>query len=151
MNTIVKKSIPIILVIIAILGLILSTDNQVDIPKETGIIETKKINFDTPQFTKDDLKEQLKKHNIHHIDIVYAQAKLETGNFKSKLFIKNNNLFGFRGKNDYVKYNHWTESVKAYSNFQKEYYRSGDYYIFLNKVGYAEDTNYIKKVKQCVE
>lgn len=38
------------------------------------------------------LKAELLKHNIPHADIVLAQAKLETGNFKSKLVRTHNNL-----------------------------------------------------------
>lgn len=129
--------------------LCINNDQQVDLPKHTGEIDTVKVDFGRPKFTKEALKKELIKQDIKKHDIVYAQARLETGNFKSKLFVENNNLFGFRCSSGWRKYPHWIESVEAYSRFQKEYYKGGDYYIFLTRVRYAEDTNYIKKLKRC--
>jgi hypothetical protein len=54
---------------------------------------------------------------IHHPDIVLAQAKLETGNYKSKACTSYNNLFGLRKPDgSYYKFNSWQESVKAYKD-----------------------------------
>lgn len=110
-----------------------------------------KIDVKDGTFSKQALKEELVTQGIKCPDIVYAQAKLETGNFTASIFLVKNNLFAFRGKNGYYSYDSWQESVKVYKLWQDEYYRDGDYYDFLDKIGYAEDSCYLKKVKACVE
>ncbi len=81
--------------------------------------------------------------------IVTAQAILESGNFKSNVFKKYNNPFGLYNSKtkDYFKFEHWTDAVVAYKNMIQYRYKEGDYYIFLKKTRYAEDPNYINKVK----
>lgn len=101
---------------------------------------------------KEGLWEALEYYEIHHKEIVYSQAVLETGWFKSKDCIKDNNLFGLRGKNGYYKYNHWSESVKAYKNkIQNKYKLGEDYYQFLKRIRYAESSNYISILKNIVK
>lgn len=93
-------------------------------------------------------------YDIKHPDIVYAQAILETGYFKSKGCIKDHNLFGLYNskKQRYYKFNHWTESVKAYKEWiQYRYKPPNDYYGFLEKIHYAEDPMYTTKLKQIVK
>lgn len=70
------------------------------------------------------LMEALEYYEIHHKEIVYAQAILETGHFKSGGCKKGNNLFGLRGKH-YHRYKHWSESVKAYKEKIQSRYRPG--------------------------
>lgn len=91
-------------------------------------------------------------NNIYHPDIVLAQAKLETGNYKSKVYIVYNNLFGLRKPDgSYYKFNSWQESVKAYKDWvQNKYTPLNDYYDFLDSIGYAEDSNYTSKLKDMV-
>ena len=91
-------------------------------------------------------------NNIYHPDIVLAQAKLETGNYKSKVCIVYNNLFGLRKPNgSYYKFNSWQESVKAYKDWiQNKYTPPNDYYDFLDSIRYAEDGNYTNKLKDMV-
>lgn len=96
------------------------------------------------------LKKELIKHNIEHPDIVLAQAKLETGNFTSSVLKKNNNLFGLRKGKKYYKFNHWTESIQAYKVLVQSKYNSGNYYKFLKDLPYAEDPDYISKLKEFV-
>lgn len=86
----------------------------------------------------------LKAAEIQHINIVLNQIRLETGNLK---FVKNNNLFGFR-TDEYLKFGHWTEAIKYKKNWQDKYYKKGNYYTFLKNLPYAEDSNYIIKLKQ---
>lgn len=102
-------------------------------------------------FSQDLLMEELKINKIKHTDIVYAQARLETGNFKSEYFKKRHNLFGFRVKSGYMYFSNWKECVKYYANWQNKYYKKGDYFEFLKKIGYAEDSTYIQKVKLCIK
>lgn len=103
---------------------------------------------------KDGLMEALRYYNVHHPDIVYAQARLETGNFKSDLCINGNNLFGLYNSKEgkYYKYDHWFESILDYVNYiQYKYKPDTDYYDFLESIGYAEDPCYIRKLKTIVK
>ena len=102
-------------------------------------------------FSEDLLMMEIKEAEIKHPDIVFAQARLETGNFRSNYFKERNNLFGFRAKNGYMHFKNWRESVLFYANWQKKYYKSGDYFAFLEHIGYAEDETYIIKVKGCIK
>nr|DAO34791.1 MAG TPA: Mannosyl-glycoprotein endo-beta-N-acetylglucosaminidase [Crassvirales sp.] len=99
------------------------------------------------------LMEALEYYGVKHPQIVYAQAFVETGNFKSDLCLSSNNLFGLynssRGR--YHRFDHWTESVIAYKDFiQRRYKPPEDYYKFLQRIGYAGDPNYISKLKKVV-
>lgn len=96
------------------------------------------------------VKEELKKQNLKHPEIVLAQSRLETGEYTSEVCKKYNNLFGLRKGNAYRKYNHWTESVTAYKELIQSRYNGGDYYQFLRRIKYAEDPAYIDKVKNLV-
>ena len=100
------------------------------------------------------LWEALIYYDIQHPDIVYAQALLETGYFKSKGCTRDHNLFGLYSSKykSYYKFNHWTESVKAYKEWiQNRYKPPSDYYEFLRRIHYAEDPRYIIKLKQIVK
>ena len=100
------------------------------------------------------IDEALIYYGIEHPTIVKAQAILETGNFTSDLCIKNNNLFGlYDSKNKrYYSYNHWWESIEAYKKLiQRKYNNSKYYYKFLEDIKYAEDKEYINKVKEIAE
>lgn len=102
---------------------------------------------------KEGLKDALKYYDIQHPNIVYAQALLETGHFKSVGCLRHNNLFGLYNNKAkrYCRFNHWTESVIAYKEWiQKRYKPPEDYYSFLRKMGYAKDPKYIHKLKQIV-
>lgn len=91
-------------------------------------------------------------NKIHHPDIVLAQSKLETGNYKSKVCTVYNNLFGLRKPDgSYYKFNSWQESVKAYKDWvQNKYIPPNDYYDFLDSIGYAEDANYTDKLRDMI-
>lgn len=100
------------------------------------------------------LWEALIYYDIENPEIVYAQAVLETGNFKSAICRQNNNLFGLYNSHTktYYKFKHWTESVEFYKNYiQKKYNPKDDYYAYLQKMGYAEDPEYVNKLKKIVE
>lgn len=101
-------------------------------------------------FSENILMHELKLNQIKFPEIVYGQARLETGNFKSKYFKERNNLFGFRARNGYMHFRDWRHCVVYYANWQKKHYKSGDYYQFLIDINYAEDTSYIKKLKRCI-
>lgn len=126
-----------------------------DEPPEIKVVPI--VNEEQPDFfsksPQEGLMEALEYYGVKHTKIVYAQAVLETGHFKSDLCLNDNNLFGLynskRGK--YHKFDHWTESVIAYKDFiQYKYKPPEDYYKFLQRIGYAEDSNYISKLKRIV-
>ena len=96
------------------------------------------------------LMEALIYYDIKHPEIVYAQAICETGNFTSNGYKNKNNLFGIMKGTKLRSFNHWTESIVFYKEKVQNRYKSGDYYIFLEKIGYAEDIHYTKKLKQIV-
>ena len=96
------------------------------------------------------LKAELDKHNIPHSNIVLAQAKLESGNFKSKLTKSHQNIFGLKKGNSYRKYSHWSECVKDYKKCISSRYKGGNYYAFLNKIGYASHPEYTTLLKSMV-
>lgn len=120
------------------------------LPKDTITIRTQDSSF-LNKPPKEGLKEALDYYGLHHQDIVYKQAIIETGNFTSKL-CKQNNLFGlYDSKNHkYYTFNHWSESVIAYKKWiQSKYKDNTDYYIFLENLGYAQDKKkYTKILKQ---
>ncbi len=100
------------------------------------------------------LYEALEFHGIHHPEIVYAQAVLETGHFKSSLCWNKNNLFGLYNsdREEYHEFEHWAESVIAYKEWvQKRYRPPENYYSFLKRIRYASDPQYIIKLKQIVK
>lgn len=88
-------------------------------------------------------------YEILYPEIVTAQAILESGNFKSKLFRERNNPFGlYDSKNkEYFYFNHWTDALLAYKFKVQNKYKEGNYYLFLKELPYAMDKDYISKVK----
>ena len=114
------------------------------LPKPTLVADTVKI--DT--FSEANLILYMHELKIKAPNIVLAQAKLETGNFSSYLFEVSNNLFGFRGFRGYYKYENWQSSVVAYKEWQDKKYKGGDYFEFLESIGYATDSLYCYKLKQ---
>ena len=148
-------AIGIVLVSLIVLSLLTASED----PKEYKPSEAK---IDTLEYKQhfhgkspqDGLMEALIYYDIKYPHIVYAQALIETSNFKSDLCLSDNNLFGLynskRGK--YHRFDHWTESVIAYKDFiQYRYKPPEDYYKFLQRIGYAEDSNYISKLKKVVK
>ena len=107
---------------------------------------------------KECLMKALIYYNVKHPEIVYAQAVLETGNFTSEKCKMYNNLFGLYDskRKRYYRFKHWTHSVKAYVDMIQYKYKGdnskppNDYYRFLQKIGYAKDTQYIQKLKAVV-
>lgn len=98
------------------------------------------------------LYERLLMEGIEEPDIVYAIAKLETGNFTSRICVEDNNLFGLYDSANkcYYKFDDWRDSVKAYKELVESKYKGGDYYKFLKNLPYSEDADYISKVKALV-
>lgn len=142
-----------------IIGFLVYSVILINLPTHTKIVRIK----DTPiiyiisqpsfkdKSPEEGLKEALTYYGIKYPDIVYAQAILETGHFKSSVCMSNNNLFGLYDskKGKYYRFKHWSESVIAYKNYiQSRYKADSSYYQFLKSIKYAEDPAYIRKIKQ---
>lgn len=112
------------------------------------------------EFSEEKLKEYIIGLNIKFPHIVFAQAKLESGYFKSTIFKENNNLFGMKiatrrpttnkGENrGHAAFDSWKESVVDYAFYQARYLgeikTEGEYIQYL-KANYAEDPGYVEKV-----
>lgn len=94
------------------------------------------------------VKALLEAYGVKHVDIVVRQSVVETGWYKcTNCSLDKNNLFGFFYKGKYLEFETWQESVKYYYWWQSKLYKGGDYYEFLKRIGYAEDPNYIHKLK----
>jgi len=136
--------------------------NQIEyITEETKFL----IINEKTQFTPEKLKEYILELNIKFPHIVYAQAKLESGNFKSKMFKENNNLFGMKvakkrpTSNKGEQYGHayfetWKDCVVDYAFYQAAYLHDvkteRQYFEYL-RMNYAEDTLYVNKLKQIIK
>lgn len=116
-------------------------------------------------FSKEKMATMLNDLNVKFPWIPMAQSMIETGQWKSEVFLENNNLFGMReaksrittsiGTNlNHAEYNSWRESVYDYAFYQSRYLGNikseSEYYQYL-AASYAEDPGYIKKVKHIVE
>lgn len=115
-------------------------------------------------FSEENLRAVIKKYGIRFPDIVMAQAKLETGNFTSNIFIKNNNLFGMKlaksrltvatgERYGHARYDHWTYSVMDYALFQSTYahkIRTKDKYFLYLQRNYAECKTYVNKLNKII-
>jgi flagellum-specific peptidoglycan hydrolase FlgJ len=107
----------------------------------------------------------MKEVNIKFPHIVLAQSMIETGSFSSEIFKHNHNLFGMKEpssratvakgtKRGHAYYDHWTQSVVDYALFQSRYMshlKSESAYLEYLGKHYAEDPNYVTKVKKLIE
>jgi len=135
--------------------------------KETFITEEARIILikEQNEFSETKLKEYLIELNIKFPNIVLAQSKLESFNYKSKIFIENNNLFGMKissrrpttalgEESGHAFYSNWRQSVLDYAFYQATYLRKvkteSEYFQYLS-ANYAEDSNYVAKLKKIVK
>lgn len=114
-------------------------------------------------FSEDELMNLLQEYNIQHKDIVLAQAILESSHFKSDLFVKQNNMFGMLdpltrpttsiGDKKFASYNTIEEGIIDYALWQSCYARNLTREEYFNKLArvYAEDKNYVKKLKDIIK
>ena len=116
----------------------------------------------TYPISADKLQLAIQVNSIIAPEIVQAQSRLETGNYKSVLCIEYNNLFGMKmpvvrqttavgsTENGFAIYGTWYDSVRDMKLWQEWYATRGrdmeDYYRFLTSIGYAEDGEYINKL-----
>lgn len=116
-------------------------------------------------FSKEKLIKLIKKINVKYPHIVMAQSMVESGHYRSKIFLSNNNLFGMKRSTSrittsdslqygYAYYFSWTESVYDYAFLQSTYLHriktEEEYFTYLS-CNYAESENYVKLLKQVIK
>ena len=107
-----------------------------------------KVENQLPELTIPNLYKEIIRNGILYPKIVLAQAILETGWFRSSVCRNKHNLFGLTNPRTgkYYEFNHWTESVRAYYTKVQYKYKGGNYLLWLDKIGYSENSNYIKTI-----
>lgn len=115
----------------------------------------------------DCFKDNLEKHKVKFSHIVLAQAILESSNFKSQLFRSNKNCFGMKISSKrlsfaentydygaYAKYESVEDCILDYKCFQLQnalfITTDAEYFKLLSSI-YAQDDNYISKLKQIIK
>ena len=120
---------------------------------------------DNDDFTEEKLIKLLKELNFKFPHIVLAQAKIESGGYKSKIFKHNHNLFGMReakvrltlarGTNrNHAYYNNWRESVMDYALYHATYLsklKTQDKYFQYLEQYYAESPDYVVALKNIIK
>lgn len=116
---------------------------KTELQKKTDDITKSENNL--PELTIPNLYKEIIRNGILHPKIVLAQAILETGWFRSSVCRNKHNLFGLTNPRTgkYYEFNHWTESVRAYYTKVQYKYKGGNYLLWLDEIGYAEDPDYI--------
>lgn len=119
---------------------------KTELQKKTDDI-TKSENH-LPELTIPSLYKEIIRNGILYPKIVLAQAILETGWFRSSVCKNKHNLFGLTNPRTgkYYEFNHWTESVRAYYTKVQYKYKGGNYLLWLDEIGYAEDPNYLVEI-----
>ena len=157
--SVMLRVLAVVAVLLSVLGLTIHNDMKDHSESEIMIIMAQQNKFST-----DKLVGLIKELNFSFPEIVYAQAILETNNFKSRIFNENNNLFGMKQavkritKARYTQYEHayyknWIESLDDYALYSSTYLSSlkteSDYYEYLSQ-NYAEDSQYVTKLKKII-
>lgn len=113
--------------------------------------------------SKENLVKIMNELGIQHVDIVLAQAILESGTFKSKIFKTKNNMFGMKvprkrhtlatdkkGYKGYATYASWIDCVKDYKLYQdfitKNKVISRSEYLAILSRSYSETDGYVNKL-----
>ena len=132
-----------------------------------SFISHSKPNRELEYLTKENLWLTIKAMDIEHPDIVFAQAILETGHFKSNNCKEANNLFGMMmpnvretvaiGKNErgFAVYETWMHSVQDYALYQEFMMRKrkmtrSQYLNFIDRK-YSESRGYAKKLRDIIK
>lgn len=154
----IRMKIHVVWFIIALLVVAFFINVYSDNKKENTIVEKEdsvSVQWRQNHFllSEENLYNELVAQGVDFPEIVTAQAILETGHFKSYACLQQNNLFGLRdNKGTYMSFPHWTDAVAAYKKYIQRYNHPvpEDYYAYLQELGYAEDPQYIDKLKQIV-
>jgi len=148
--------------LLLVFGFTSNPANEVqNLSQEEKLIVVREYN----EFSETKLIEKITELNFKYPYIILAQAKLESGHFKSTIFLENNNMFGMKeaklranlakGTNrGHAYYETWQESVIDYALYYSSYLRSikteGEYFEYL-KQNYAEDLTYVQRLKEIIK
>lgn len=142
-------------VIITLFGIFLSTgQKQYARPQEENL-----------ELNKATLVKTLKDMGVQHIDVVLAQAILESGTFTSNIFKTKNNMFGMKvpgrrqttalNKRGYATYSSWIDSVRDYKLYQdfitKNKNVSRSKYLSILAKGYCSNPNYVSMLNKIIK
>jgi uncharacterized FlgJ-related protein len=161
-NNKILKAMGAVLGIVLILGFTHNPSNDVkNLSQEEKLIVIREYN----EFSEVKLIAKIAELNFRFPHIILAQAKLESGHFKSTIFLENNNMFGMKeaklrsnlakGTNrNHAYYTTWQESVIDYALYYSTYLHDirteGEYFEYL-KQNYAEDKTYVQRLKQIIK
>lgn len=95
---------------------------------------------------------------VRHPNVVWAQARLESGNFKSQTYRTKKNCLGIYDsrRRQYAYFNSWQECVKAYRDrvqyrFTRNDATDEEYLQWLITIGYATDKTYASRVRKIIK
>lgn len=95
---------------------------------------------------------------IHHSNVVYAQARLESGNFKTDYYRKTRNCLGIYDskRKRYKTFQSWIECLVSYRDEVQYKCRNSegsdeDYLKWIISIGYAQDSEYAGKVRRIIK
>lgn len=139
------------------------SDSICDLPQHER--EAVIADIEDSEFSQEALVKFLKETNIRFPHIVLAQSILETGKYRSEVFVMNHNLFGM--KQAYIRpttalgtsighayYNNWKESVYDYALYQAAYLKNiknEDQYLEYLGSNYAEAEHYVRALKRIIK
>lgn len=118
------------------------------------------------KFNRDRLVDELKRLNVKYPHIVMAQSIIETGNFNSRIFKENNNLFGMKKATirintalgtqyGHALYDNWRESLYDYAFYQCRYLSDikseREYFQYLSMTYAESGDRYVSAIKQTIE
>ena len=148
--------------ILTVLGLNINSNKRIEtLSPEEKLIILREAN----SFSEQKLIESIKELNFKFPHIVLAQAKLESSNFSSPIFLENNNLFGMKEakvranlavgtRRSHAFYKNWKDSLLDYALYYSTYLSKirteSEYFEYLNQ-SYAQDPNYVVKLKSIIK
>ncbi len=117
--------------------------------------------------SKENLVRVLNDLEVQHVDIVFAQALLESAEFKSNVFKTRNNLFGMKvpgkrptvasnvGKKGYAHYDNWVQSVEDYRLYQNYVTKNKDLsrsqYLSIIAKSYSQTSDYVTRLNRVIK
>lgn len=154
-----KKNLLFTIITLSSVGIALTAHTSVKVYESVMNVDVTHNNF-----TEDRLVDKLKELNIRFPHIALAQAKIESNDFRSRIFLENNNLFGMKqarvrintatGTNrNHASYATWEDSVIDYAlwcaTYANQCKTEEQFYNLLSK--YAEASHYEEALKNIIE
>lgn len=103
--------------------------------------------------TKEEFIKACDSLNIYHPNVVYAQARLESGNFKTNYYNRTKNCLGIYDskKKQYKVFNNWIECLVSYRDevqhrWKYKECKDEEYLDWIISIGYAADKDYRNKI-----